>query len=78
VPLVFVILTAAALAAPLADAPSARPVGASVQARATIRIISGVKVHFGEEERSRDGFIARDSTIRSAGVEQAAKLLEFQ
>src|SRR5262245_19749702 len=74
---VFVILTAAAVAAASDQAP-ARPVSAAVQARATIRIISGVELHFGDEARVRDGFIARDSVIRSAGAEQPVKLLEFQ
>ncbi len=72
------LLTAAAVAAAPAQDPAPPHVGASVQARATIRIISGVQLHFGEEAQNRDGFIARDSTIRSAGVEQPVKLLEFQ
>jgi hypothetical protein len=72
------LLTAAALAATPAQEPAPRPVGTSVQARATIRVISGVQLHFGDEVRNRDGFIARESTVRSGGVEQSAKLLEFQ
>jgi hypothetical protein len=72
------LFTAAALAGAPAEDRAPRPVGASVQAQATIRVISGVQLHFGDEVRNRDGFIARESTVRSGGVEQSAKLLEFQ
>jgi hypothetical protein len=71
------LLTAAAVAAAPAQDPPPRPAGARVQARATIRVISGVQLHFGEPQ-SGEGLIARDSTVRSAGIEQRAKLLEFQ
>lgn len=75
---VLTLLTAAAVAAAPAQDPRPRPVAATAQARATIRIVAGVQLHFGEEEHNRDGFVARDSTIRSLGIEQPAKLFEFQ
>jgi len=72
-----VLLVAAAVASAAPQAPSVAPVGASVQARATIRIISGVQLHFGDE-RGAEGLLPRATIIRSAGVDQPAKLIEFQ
>jgi hypothetical protein len=73
-----VLIAAAALAASVPPERPTQSAGASVQARATIRVIAGVQLHLGEEKQSRDGFVARDSVIRSAGTEQPAKLMEFQ
>jgi len=72
-----VLLVAAAVASAAPQTPPGAPVGASAQARATIRIISGVQLHFGEE-RTTEGLLARDTIIRSAGGDQPAKLIEFQ
>jgi len=72
-----VVLVAAAVASAAPQAPPGVPVGASAQARATIRIISGVRLHFGDEH-APEGLLPRDTIIRSAGVDQPAKLIEFQ
>jgi hypothetical protein len=69
---------AATIAAASPVVGEARPVGASAQARATIRILSGIELHFG---RMQDGesYIVRDSLIRAAdSAREPAKLIEFQ
>jgi len=48
-----------------------------VQATATVRILSGVRLHLGDRH-GRDGFVLRDSVFRSAGTNQPAKLIEFE
>ena len=68
---------AAALAASTPSPVPRAPTGATVQARATIRIISGVVVKM-DRLGSGEGFIARDSVVRAAGIEQPARLVEFQ
>ena len=70
-------LTAAAIAASAQPQPMRGPVAPSVQARATIRILSGATVRFGEARADGDG-TRRDTTIRTDGSVQAAKLIEFQ
>ena len=70
--LLLAIVTAAA------TPPIARPVGATVQARATVRVLSGVQLKLGHESQNRDGFIMRETSVHSAGVEQPATLIEFQ
>lgn len=72
-----VLLVAAALASAPPQTPPSVPVGASAQARATIRIISGIELHFGEQ-RAVEGLLPRDTIIRSASGDQPAKLIEFQ
>ena len=74
---VMVLLLAAAIVSASPQAPPSAPVGASAQARVTIRIISGEVLHFGEE-RANGGLLPRDAIIRSAGIDQPAKLIEFQ
>ncbi len=68
---------AAALASIAPQTTAAPPVTASVQARATIRIISGAEVHFGDVD-TNDSLPPRYTTIRSLGVDQPATLIEFQ
>ena len=70
------LLVAAAIAA---SAPQMllRPAAPAVQATATVRILSGIRLRLGEH-RGRDGFIARDSVFRTGGTSQAAKLIEFE
>ena len=69
------LLAAAAIAA--SAEPARGPVAPRVQARATIRILSGATVRFGEVRRGAEGTV-RTVTIRAEGVEQTAKLIEFQ
>ena len=72
------LLAAAAIAA--ASAPQsapAEPARPAVQARATVRIISGVRLRLGEG--ANPGAPApRTTTIQSVGIDQPAKLIEFQ
>jgi hypothetical protein len=70
------LLAAAAIAASAPQLPH-RPGAPAVQATATVRILSGVRLHLGERH-GRDGFIARDAVLRTDGSSQAAKLIEFE
>jgi hypothetical protein len=71
------LLAAAIVSATPAQASEQRPVSASVQARATIRVISGARLRLGKVV-SNDPFLVRDAVIRSAGTPQPARLFEFQ
>ena len=51
--------------------------GASVQAIATVRVIRGVRLSFGTEQGG-DIPRARETVIKTAGLQQPAKLIEFQ
>jgi len=62
---------------PWAHGPPGHSTGASVQARATIRVISGARLHLGKLESS-DPFVVRDAIVRSTGVPEPLKLFEFQ
>jgi hypothetical protein len=66
-------------AAIIAAAPPHASVGtgASVHAIATVRVISGVRLSFGTE-RGGDVPQPRVTVIRTAGLPQPAKLIEFQ
>ena len=75
---IMVLLVAAAVALASPQAPPSAPVGVSAQAQVTIRIISGVRLHFGDERANEEGLMPRDAIIRSAGGDQPAKLIEFQ
>jgi len=52
-------------------------VGPTVQARATIRIISGARLSFGDPESSQ-GPPPRETLLRTDGGSQPAKLIEFE
>ena len=67
----------AAAAVSVAPAPPRSPVAATVEARATVRIVSGVRLHFAADH-GRDGLVRRDTIIRSAGAAQPATLIEFE
>jgi hypothetical protein len=66
-------------AASIASAPpQSRPVSATVQATATIRIVAAVQLKL-DAATNRGAPPTRDSIVRSAdGSVQAAKLIEFQ
>ena len=70
------LLVATAIAASAPQLPH-RTSAPAVQATATVRILSGVRLRL-DERHDRDGFIARDSILRTAGSSQAAKLIEFE
>jgi hypothetical protein len=72
------LLALAATLAAAADQPPRRPAGASAQAIATIRIVSGSTVRFEDLEKSAPARL-RETRLRSAdGVVQVAKVVEFQ
>jgi hypothetical protein len=57
--------------------PPGHSVGASVQAQATIRIISGASLRVGKMESS-EPFLVRDAVVRSTGIPEPLRLFEFQ
>jgi hypothetical protein len=73
------LIAAAAIAA---SSPQTAPAGAataSVQATATIRIVSAVRLSFGSENSSSDiPRPRRTNIVTSDGQEQPASLIEFQ
>ena len=52
--------------------------GASVQATATIRVISGVRVSFGAEQSGTDVPQPLQTVVKIGDSQQPAKLIEFQ
>jgi hypothetical protein len=70
-----ILLAAASIATAM---PQSRPVTAAVQATATIRVVSAVRLKL-DGEPNPGAPPARDSTVKSAdGTSQPAKLIEFQ
>jgi hypothetical protein len=68
-----------ATAALIAAAPADAPAGATVQARASVRILSAVRLKLDEEQQSADGIPeARQTSIRTDAGPQPAKLIEFE
>jgi hypothetical protein len=73
------LIAAAAIMSPVPQAPrTMMSAGTSVQATATIRVISGVRVSFGAEQRSADVPQPRQTVVKSGDLQQPAKLIEFQ
>jgi hypothetical protein len=66
---------AVTIAAPAQSSGAARPVVA--EARATVRIISGVRLKLDSTTNS-DAPPAHDSIVITNGTEQPARLIEFQ
>jgi hypothetical protein len=59
--------------------PSTAPtIRASVQAIATIRVISGVRLSFSAGLSDADVPRARDTFVKTGETQQPAKLIEFQ
>ena len=71
------LMTAAALVAATAPTPSTQPVRPAVQARATVRIVSGARLRLGEEPGANLPPV-RDTFVRSDGTARPAKLIEFE
>lgn len=70
----------AAAAVANSPAPASRPVAPLVQARATVTILSGARLHLGPHwtnGHGHDDIIWRDSVIRGPAGDQPAKLFEF-
>ena len=73
------LLTVAAAIAASPTLPQAPSAGVSVQATATIRIISGARLHFGEQAQAdADVPPPRKTIIRIGDTEQPARLTEFE
>jgi hypothetical protein len=72
-----ILLAAAALVSPPQNASQTR-VGATVQARAIVRIVSAVTLRLGEGPLSGDAPPATDTIVHTEGGAQLARLIEFQ
>jgi hypothetical protein len=73
------LIAAAAIISPVPQAPpTMMSAGASVQATATIRVISGVRVSFGAEQSGTDVPQQRQTVVKVGDSQQPAKLIEFQ
>ena len=72
------LFAAAALAAPPEPPPSIIRTGATVQARAMVRIVHAVTVRLGEGPLEGDAPAARRTTVHTDGGPQLASLIEFQ
>ena len=73
------LVAAAAIATSSPQTPPRASVGGSVQAIATIRVISGVRLSFGREQENADIPRARLTLIHTADAQkQSASLIEFQ
>ena len=71
------LLAATALAASAQFPAASGPVAPRVQARVTIRILSGATVRFGSAGAGKEG-AQRATILRNEGSTQPAKLIEFQ
>jgi hypothetical protein len=73
------LLVVAAAIVASAPPPTRTSIGASVRATATIRVISGVRLSFGDEQNDADVPRPRQTTIHTADAQhQQARLIEFQ
>lgn len=73
-------LVIAALAAAVStpQAPSFTRVGATVQARAFVRIVSAVTLRLGEGPLQGQAPLAQNTRVHTDGGSQPARLIEFQ
>jgi hypothetical protein len=76
----FAMLFLTALAASVSTPPSANfaRVGATVQARAFVRIVSAVTLRLGEGPLQGEAPLARDTKVHTDGETRPARLIEFQ
>jgi hypothetical protein len=78
----FIAAAAAASAIPASAHPGGRPPRAVLQARATVRIVSGACVKLGPHQKgdpqSSDVPLQRDAVIVADGSQRPAKLIEFE
>lgn len=70
-------LAAAALAASAPHSPSGERVGPSVQAIATVRILSGVQLKL-DGQANPEAPPARESSIRAEGSSKRVILIQFE
>jgi hypothetical protein len=73
-----VLSAAIALAASMPPAARAEHASATAQATATVRIISAVRLHLDGLDNGSDIPPARETVFTSGGVQQPARLIEFQ
>ena len=57
--------------------PEPASTGPSVEARATVRIVSGVRLKL-DGSANADAPAPRDTMVQSSGVSQPARLIEFE
>ena len=73
------LFAAAAIVSPVPQAPPAiMSAGASAQATATMRVISGVRVSFDARQSGTDLPQTRQTVVKIGDSQQPAKLIEFQ
>jgi hypothetical protein len=72
------LLLAASIIAAAAQERGRIHAGASAQAIATVRIISGAVLHFGDDHRHGEAQLARETVAHIDGAVRAAKLIEFE
>jgi hypothetical protein len=70
------LLAAAAIA--ISSSDKAGPTPAIVQARATVRIVSGARLQWDQPHHAKDVPPARMTVVQTANGPQSAKLIEFQ
>lgn len=70
-------LAAAAMTATTPPSAVSQPVRAVVQAQATVRIMSGTRIHL-DGQPSGDAPPPSDGVVHSEGSAQPARLIEFQ
>jgi hypothetical protein len=72
------LLTAFAAAVSTPPSASFTRVGAAVQARAFVRIVSAVTVRLGEGPLQGQAPLAQNTTVHTDGWTRPARLIEFQ
>ena len=75
---IMLLAAAAILAATTQQNAQPEHKGAAVQAVATVRVISGTRLSLDGANNGRDVPIPRNTLFTTGGVEQPAKLIEFQ
>jgi hypothetical protein len=71
------LLAAAVIAASVQEPSANQSVAPRVQARATIRILAGATIRFGQAATKNEA-VERITRIRAEGSTKPAKLMEFQ
>ena len=72
------LLAAVAIAASSQPGATSAPANAVVQARATVRIVSAVRLRWGEKQRNSDIPAPRTTVIQTVDGPEPAKLIEFE
>jgi hypothetical protein len=71
------LLAALAIAVSTPPTPALSSSGPVVQARATVRIVSGVRIHL-DGQSNGEVPAMRDALVRTDGTTQPARLIEFE